>query len=68
MSEMTMDEITILGATDVELYAYIKADSVDKDWPEELIYNSTMFRFDAWWSLPTGMGSGYVQAARYLKY
>lgn len=67
MSEMSMNEITILSATENELYAYIKAESIDKDWPVELEHNFKTFLFEAWWSLPTGMGSGFIQAARYLK-
>jgi hypothetical protein len=67
MSEMSRDEITILSATDKEVYAYIKATSIDNDWPLELYYNSVTFMFDAWWTLPTEMGSGYVQAARYTR-
>jgi hypothetical protein len=66
MAEMSMYEITILSATDIELYAYIKHFSLDKDWPLEIMHNGVKYTYEVYWTLPTEMGSGYVQAARYL--
>lgn len=65
--EMSVEEITILSATDGELYAYIKPASVVKDWPFELTHNGLKYQYEAFWALPTQMGAGYVQAARYQR-
>lgn len=66
MSEMSMDEITILSATEDELYAYIKATTVTKDWPFEIVHNGVSYFYSCYWILPSSM-RGYVQAARYVK-
>jgi hypothetical protein len=67
MPEMSMDEITILSATDDELYAYIKPQSIEKDWPFEMSHNGLQYIYEAYWTLPTSMGNGFVQAARYIR-
>lgn len=66
MSELTTDEITILSATDVELYAYIRKASLGKKWPSEIVRDGVIFEYEAQWNLPTQMKS-FIQAARYLK-
>jgi hypothetical protein len=67
MPEMSLDEITILSATDAELYAYIKPQSIEKDWPFEMSHNGLQYIYEAYWTLPTSMGNGFVQAARYIR-
>lgn len=63
---MAREEITILGATDVELFAYIKPVSVDKEWPVEIVHNNASYVYDGFWILPTEMRNGFVKVARYV--
>jgi hypothetical protein len=63
---MSLEEITILGATDVEFFAYIKPSSVDKEWPVEIVHNNISFLYEGHWLLPTKMREGYIKVARYI--
>jgi hypothetical protein len=65
MAELSRDEITIMGATDSELYAYIKTHSLGKEWPVKIYHDGTVFEFDTTYDLPSQMKT-FIQAARYL--
>lgn len=67
MVEMSMEEITIMGATVSELYGYVKPESISKGWPFEISHNGLSYVYEDFWILPAQMGEGYVQAARYLR-
>jgi hypothetical protein len=67
MPEMSVEEIHIASVQGDELYAFIGPSSATKTWPNCICHNEVMYMYDDYWLLPTKMGNGYVQAARYLR-
>ena len=63
---MSMEELHIASVADNELFAYIGPASASKEWPRQIVHLGITWNYDECWVLPTQMGSGFIQAARYL--
>jgi hypothetical protein len=62
-----MEDIHISSVVDGEMYAFAKASAADKSWPLQIVYQGAVYELDGSpWVLPSGLGGGYVGAARYL--
>jgi hypothetical protein len=65
MTELTRNEIDVLSINGNELYAYINAQSLGKEWPDEIEHLNKWWKLEATYNLPAQMNT-YVQAAKYF--
>jgi hypothetical protein len=64
--QLTLDEITIMGVTQEELFGYIRRSSSGKEWPATIVKGAVEYSFDVTYELPVEMRT-YIQAARYVR-